>query len=91
MHRNPSLKALIAAVAVLALNLAVALPAQAQDTTDDAVPAESVIPTGVKELPGTSITLANANNLVTINRPEDRDRMFFLYNVGTGKFLNVGG
>lgn len=65
--------------------------AQDADDADDALTAGAVIPKKVNDLDGTPIASGNESNFVTIDRPEDMNRMFLLYNVGTGKFLNVGG
>lgn len=65
--------------------------AQNADADDNALSSGSVIPEGVGDLPGTAIARGNESELVTIGRPEDKKRMFLLYNVGTGKFLSVGG
>ena len=65
--------------------------AQDADADDKALSSGSGIPKGVDELTGTAIASGNESNFVTIDRPEDMSRMFLLYNVGTGKFLNVGG
>lgn len=47
--------------------------------------------TGVKDLAGKDLTYIN--NHLTDDKvyPEDMDKMFFLYNEATGKFLNLGG
>ncbi len=45
---------------------------------------------GVKDLAGKDRTYIN-NHLKDDNNPEDKGRMFFLYNEATGKFLNLGG
>lgn len=45
---------------------------------------------GVKDLAGKDLTYIN-NHLKDDNNPEDKGRMFFLYNEATGKFLNIGG
>ena len=45
--------------------------------------------TGVKDLAGKDLTYIN-NHLKDDNHPEDMDKMFFLYNEKTGKFLNLG-
>ena len=45
---------------------------------------------GVKDLAGKDLTYIN-NHLKDDNNPEDKGRMFFLYNEKTGKFLNIGG
>ena len=45
--------------------------------------------TGVKDLAGKDLTYIN-NHLKDNNNPEDKGRMFFLYNEATGKFLNLG-
>lgn len=44
---------------------------------------------GVKDLAGKDLTYIN-NHLKDDNNPEDKGRMFFLYNEATGKFLNLG-
>lgn len=45
---------------------------------------------GVKDLAGKDLTYIN-NHLKDDNNPEDKGRMFFLYNEATGKFLTIGG
>lgn len=45
--------------------------------------------TGVKDLAGKDLTYIN-DHLKDDNNPEDKGRMFFLYNEKTGKFLNLG-
>lgn len=45
--------------------------------------------TGVKDLAGKDRTYINSH-LKDDNNPEDKGRMFFLYNEATGKFLNIG-
>lgn len=47
--------------------------------------------TGVKDLAGKDLTYINSNATENGNYPEDMDKMFFLYNEKTGKFLNLGG
>ena len=49
---------------------------------------EEVI-TGVKDLAGKDLTYIN-NHLTDGSNPADMDKMFFLYNEKTGKFLNLG-
>ena len=51
----------------------------------------SSIPQNITELKGQEITFSNSNTYISVNRPWEYDKMFLLYNVGTGKFLNVGG
>lgn len=46
--------------------------------------------TGVKDLAGKDLTYINSH-LKDDNNPEDKGRMFFLYNEATGKFLTIGG
>lgn len=56
--------------------------------SDDRVEAR---PADVSGLAGKKIDYASYKNYVTTGRPEgDGDKVFLLYNVGTGKFLNVG-
>lgn len=50
---------------------------------------EEVI-TGVKDLAGKDLTYIN-NHLTDGSNPADMDKMFFLYNEKTGKFLNAAG
>ena len=50
----------------------------------------SAVPENVTQLTGKAIDYASYKQYVTTGRPEDRSKMFLLYNVGTGKFLNVG-
>ena len=45
--------------------------------------------TGVKDLPGKDLTYINSH-LTDGSNPADMDKMFFLYNEKTGKFLNLG-
>ena len=47
--------------------------------------------TGVKDLAGKDSTYINSHLKPDGNYPEDKDKMFFLYNEATGKFLNIGG
>ena len=47
--------------------------------------------TGVKDLPGKDLTYINSHLTTNGSYPEDKDKMFFLYNEKTGKFLNLGG
>ena len=44
---------------------------------------------GVKDLPGKDLTYINSH-LTDGSNPADMDKMFFLYNEKTGKFLNLG-
>lgn len=67
---------------------AAAAATQAADASDDRVEAR---PADVSGLAGKKIDYASYKNYVTTGRPEDDgDKVFLLYNVGTGKFLNVG-
>ena len=51
----------------------------------------SVIPDSVSNLKGEKIDFASYKNFVTTDRPmDDKSKIFLLYNVGTGKFLNTG-
>ena len=89
MYYHSIFRAMLVASAMLAPVSYVSTPAFAQN--DDVLGvSQGVIPKGVEELPGTSITYQDSRDFVTIGRPEDPSRMFLLYNVGTGKFLNVG-
>ena len=47
--------------------------------------------TGVKDLAGKDFSYINSHLKPDGNYPEDKDKMFFLYNEATGKFLNIGG
>ena len=47
--------------------------------------------TGVKDLAGKDLTYINSHLTTDGNYPTDMDKMFFLYNEKTGKFLNLGG
>lgn len=47
--------------------------------------------TGVKDLAGKDFSYINNHLKPDGNYPEDKDKMFFLYNEATGKFLNIGG
>ena len=46
--------------------------------------------TGVKDLAGKDLTYINSHPTTDGSYPEDKDKMFFLYNEKTGKFLNLG-
>ncbi len=46
--------------------------------------------TGVKDLAGKDLDYINSHLKPDGNYPEDMDKKFFLYNVATGKFLNIG-
>ena len=46
---------------------------------------------GVKDLAGKDFSYINSHLKPDGNYPEDKDKMFFLYNEATGKFLNIGG
>ena len=46
--------------------------------------------TGVKDLAGKDLTYINSHLTKDGNYPADMDKMFFLYNEKTGKFLNLG-
>ena len=46
--------------------------------------------TGVKDLAGKDLTYINSHLTTNGSYPEDKDKMFFLYNEKTGKFLNLG-
>lgn len=45
--------------------------------------------TGVKDLPGKDLNYINSH--LKTDDPVGTDKMFFLYNEKTGKFLNLGG
>ena len=47
--------------------------------------------TGVKDLAGKDLDYIKSHLKPDGNYPEDKDKMFFLYNEATGKFLNIGG
>lgn len=67
------------------------LSAQSTNTTiqaDDK--ASSGVPQNVKELPGKKISFDNYQEYTSVERPWENNKMLLLYNVGTGKFLNVG-
>ena len=51
----------------------------------------SAIPDKVTDLDGMTIDYDHYKDYVTTERPWDNDKMYLLYNVGTGQFLNVGG
>ena len=65
-------------------------------TTDDEEEKSSqssAVPNNITDLPGEVIDYQNRNNFLSIGNPSDQsswDKMFLFYNVGTGKFLNVG-
>ena len=67
------------AIAVVAV-ATVAMNSFAQDETI----------TGVKDLAGKDLTYINSHLTKDGNYPADMDKMFFLYNEKTGKFLNLG-
>ena len=46
---------------------------------------------GVKDLAGKDFSYINSHLKPDGNYPEDKDKMFFLYNEKTGKFLTIGG
>ena len=49
------------------------------------------IPANIKELTGKQIDYDHYKDYVTVGRPwEETDKIFLFYNIGTGKFLNVG-
>lgn len=45
---------------------------------------------GVKDLAGKDLTYINSKATTDGNYPAEMDKMFFLYNEATGKFLNIG-
>lgn len=48
-------------------------------------------PTNIKELSGKPIDFSHYKDYITTDRPsEATGKMFLLYNIGTGKFLNMG-
>lgn len=61
------------------------------DTNKEATQKQSFL----EKLHGVEVSYQNAPNLVTMNRPMthsgDEKKIFLLYNVGTKKFLNIGG
>ena len=67
----------------------VSFAAHVADDGDDGS-TTSAVPDNVTQLTGKVIDYAGYKSYVTTGRPEDRSKMFLLYNVGTGKFLNVG-
>lgn len=51
----------------------------------------TAIPGNITELTGKQIDYDHYKDYVTVGRPWDEtDKMFLFYNIGTGKFLNVG-
>ena len=58
--------------------------------TSDKENSSSSVPQNIKELSGKKISFSNRSEYISEGRPWDTDKMFLLYNVGTGKFLNVG-
>lgn len=50
----------------------------------------SSIPEKITDLQGKAIDYDHYKEYVTTGRPWDNSKMYLLYNVGTGKFLNVG-
>lgn len=71
----------------------VSIAARIADDGDDGNDGNTIsaVPENVTQLTGKAIDYASYKQYVTTGRPEDdRSKMFLLYNVGTGKFLNVG-
>ena len=57
---------------------------------DDQVPTDGI--KGLEELSGLDLATVKANSVTSGTYPEDdMNKIFFLYNVKTGKFLNSGG
>lgn len=52
--------------------------------------ASSGVPQNISELKGEEISFQNYNAYTSVERPWEYDKMLLLYNVGSGKFLNVG-
>ena len=88
-----SKKPLVLAMALAAAftgSAAVNSMAQADNDTDDKL-LSSAVPDNITQLSGMQIGYENYRDFVTTGRPwSDRSKMFVLYNVGTGKFLNTG-
>lgn len=66
---------------------AVATPSLTGDEDDRT---SSSIPEKITDLQGKVIDYDHYKEYVTTGRPWDNSKMYLLYNVGTGKFLNVG-
>lgn len=66
---------------------AVATPLPTGDEDDRT---SSSIPEKITDLQGKAIDYDHYKEYVTTGRPWDNSKMYLLYNVGTGKFLNVG-
>lgn len=66
---------------------AVATPSLTDDEDDRT---SSSIPEKITDLQGKVIDYDHYKEYVTTGRPWDNSKMYLLYNVGTGKFLNVG-
>lgn len=76
------------AVGILSMTDAQARPVPVGDDDDKMA---STVPDNVKQLSGKEISYDTYKSYVTNNRPlTDKKKMFLLYNVGTGKFLNIG-
>lgn len=90
--RNPFFSAARFAAFAAALTVLAMLPAgvSAQDDGGDMI-ASPTIPDKVTDLQGKKIDSDTYKNYVTTGRPMgDNNKIFLLYNVGTGKFLNTG-
>ena len=61
-----------------------------QANTDEKISSGSAIPDNVTDLKGEVIDFKNRDQYLSTGRPWVNDKMFLFYNVGTGKFLNVG-
>lgn len=90
MHKHSIQKALLLVTSIVTL-VGLVSPSSlcAQESSTDAI-SSSVIPKTVGELPGLDLENAPVGQYTSIGRPENQSQKFVLYNVGAGKFLNVG-
>ena len=90
MHKTTLMAAAVmtCAAGILSMADAQARPVPVGDDDDKIA---STVPDNVKQLSGKEISYDTYKSYVTNNRPfTDEKKMFLLYNVGTGKFLNIG-
>ena len=60
------------------------------DADEKTSQASSAVPNNVTDLKGEEISYQNRDEFLSTGRPWVNNKMFLFYNVGTGKFLNVG-
>lgn len=90
MHKHSIQKALLLVTLMVTLEGILGPGSMyAQDNDTDAA-ASSVIPKKVEDLPGLDLEHTPIDQYTSIGRLENQSQKFVLYNVGTGKFLNVG-